>query len=361
MSKGLKAWAKESEAMTCSDAPRSTLFADSKKSADSKGNFQRLAMDENDITECCDGDHEANNQRGDIELTVAASSHRSSNDADDYDSLPPASTNCGSGDATPLTEKDNHMESSSSISNSSNSGGSGGWEDAVESDNRSEDGDSLQALKEWVASKQTEHLIGGERIELANNSVELGATGGGGGSGGDGSGGNVLSIQMSPMEIKHAALAIIEGEERHHPLWKIGFLVSCFIGVMFMDYMKDLEECGTPSFWLWTGLVVPWTFGYTLAYRRFLTRRHALKLKLGYEFVEGDVMWGARETLLYPVCCTAAGILAGLFGVGGGMIKGPLVLEMGLTPLQAHATGMFMILFTSGSACITFYFFGQLK
>lgn len=28
------------------------------------------------------------------------------------------------------------------------------------------------------------------------------------------------------------------------------------------------------------------------------------------------------------------------------MIKGPLVLEMGLTPLQAHATGMFMILFT---------------
>ena len=43
------------------------------------------------------------------------------------------------------------------------------------------------------------------------------------------------------------------------------------------------------------------------------------------------------------------------------MIKGPLVLEMGLTPLQAHATGMFMILFTSGSACITFYFFGQLN
>jgi hypothetical protein len=52
--------------------------------------------------------------------------------------------------------------------------------------------------------------------------------------------------------------------------------------------------------------------------------------------VEGDVHWDARATLLYPFLCTGAGILAGLFGVGGGMIKGPLVLEMGLTPMQAH-------------------------
>jgi uncharacterized membrane protein YfcA len=43
------------------------------------------------------------------------------------------------------------------------------------------------------------------------------------------------------------------------------------------------------------------------------------------------------------------------------MIKGPLVLEMGLTPLQAHATGMFMIIFTSGSACVAFYLFGQIN
>ena len=43
------------------------------------------------------------------------------------------------------------------------------------------------------------------------------------------------------------------------------------------------------------------------------------------------------------------------------MIKGPLVLEMGLTPVQAHATGMVMILFTSGSACVSFYLFGALN
>jgi uncharacterized membrane protein YfcA len=59
-------------------------------------------------------------------------------------------------------------------------------------------------------------------------------------------------------------------------------------------------------------------------------------LSFSYEFVEGDVHWDARATLLYPFLCTGAGILAGLFGVGGGMIKGPLVLEMGLTPMQAH-------------------------
>ena len=39
-------------------------------------------------------------------------------------------------------------------------------------------------------------------------------------------------------EIKDAALAIIEEEERHHPLGKITFLVVCFAGVMTLDYLK---------------------------------------------------------------------------------------------------------------------------
>jgi len=169
-----------------------------------------------------------------------------------------------------------------------------------------------------------------------------------------------IAIEMSSQEAKDAALAIIEEEERHHPLWKIALLTMFFGLTMVLDYLKDVEECGTPLFWVYTGLTVPWAILCTLAYRQYLTNRHKLKCRVGYEFVEGDVVWDDRATVLYPFLCTAAGLLAGLFGVGGGMIKGPLVLEMGLTPLQAHATGMVMILFTSGSACVSFYLFGQL-
>ena len=46
----------------------------------------------------------------------------------------------------------------------------------------------------------------------------------------------------------------------------------------------------------------------------------------------GDVNWDSHSTLLYPGLCTFAGVCAGVFGVGGGIIKGPLMLEMGVLP-----------------------------
>jgi uncharacterized membrane protein YfcA len=42
------------------------------------------------------------------------------------------------------------------------------------------------------------------------------------------------------------------------------------------------------------------------------------------------VGWTPRTTLLYPLLCTAAGLIAGLFGVGGGIVQGPLMLLLGV-------------------------------
>jgi hypothetical protein len=46
----------------------------------------------------------------------------------------------------------------------------------------------------------------------------------------------------------------------------------------------------------------------------------------------GQVGWTARTTLLYPLYCTTAGLIAGLFGVGGGIVQGPLMLQLGVEP-----------------------------
>ena len=35
------------------------------------------------------------------------------------------------------------------------------------------------------------------------------------------------------------------------------------------------------------------------------------------------------NTVRYPCICFFAGFFAGMFGVGGGIVKGPLMLEMG--------------------------------
>lgn len=63
--------------------------------------------------------------------------------------------------------------------------------------------------------------------------------------------------------------------------------------------------------------------------REYLVQRWRLKARLNYRYGEGDVEWNPKNTLRYPAVCFFAGFFAGLFGVGGGIVKGPLMLEMG--------------------------------
>ena len=62
------------------------------------------------------------------------------------------------------------------------------------------------------------------------------------------------------------------------------------------------------------------------------------------------IRWTPRSSLIYPGLCSLAGVFAGMFGIGGGMIKSPLMLELGIVPQVASATSTFMILFTTSSA-----------
>jgi uncharacterized membrane protein YfcA len=57
-----------------------------------------------------------------------------------------------------------------------------------------------------------------------------------------------------------------------------------------------------------------------------------LKAKVGYKYVKGDIEWNEVATIRYPCICFFAGFFAGMFGVGGGIVKGPLMLEMGVDP-----------------------------
>ncbi|KAF6251261.1 hypothetical protein COO60DRAFT_1562023 [Scenedesmus sp. NREL 46B-D3] len=72
----------------------------------------------------------------------------------------------------------------------------------------------------------------------------------------------------------------------------------------------------------------------------------------------GGIHWTAHNSLLYPLLCSTAGIVAGLFGVGGGIVKGPLMLELGVSPEVAAATSATMIMFTAGSAAVVYINFG---
>jgi uncharacterized membrane protein YfcA len=76
--------------------------------------------------------------------------------------------------------------------------------------------------------------------------------------------------------------------------------------------------------------------------------------------VEGDIIWNPRTTLIYPMICFAAGFFSGMFGIGGGIVFGPLMLALGMPPEVSSATSACMILFTSLTATTSFLVFGLL-
>ena len=71
-------------------------------------------------------------------------------------------------------------------------------------------------------------------------------------------------------------------------------------------------------------------------------------------------MWTGRNVYLYPALSGFAGMFGGLLGIGGGMIMGPLLLELGMLPNNTQATSATTVMITSGAAMFQFLFLGML-
>jgi hypothetical protein len=71
--------------------------------------------------------------------------------------------------------------------------------------------------------------------------------------------------------------------------------------------------------------------------RRHVLWKAAWKSALGLRDA-GDLKWSPRSTLLYPAVCVSAGVIAGLLGLGGGLVLTPLMLELGVHPATSAAS-----------------------
>ena len=75
-------------------------------------------------------------------------------------------------------------------------------------------------------------------------------------------------------------------------------------------------------------------------------------------FLSGDVRWDGARGAYCLLQAILAGIVAGLVGVGGGMVLGPMMIELGVLPQVSSATTGTMVLLTSSSAAAVFLLSG---
>lgn len=164
----------------------------------------------------------------------------------------------------------------------------------------------------------------------------------------------------------HLELLHILDEERRPKRKNILLIVTLFVVVLAINILKGgggFESvigisCGSTAFWCAQLLLLVWICFIAWLGRRMLLKSTERKLQAGFQYLDEDIRWNKRKTLIYPLISTSAGFAAGLFGIGGGIIKGPLMLELGVHPAVASSTSAAMILFTSFTATTTFSVYG---
>lgn len=63
--------------------------------------------------------------------------------------------------------------------------------------------------------------------------------------------------------------------------------------------------------------------------------------------------------IIFPVAALLAGVLGGLFGIGGGLLMNPVLLHIGIHPQVTAATSSFMVLFSSSMSAVQYLMLGM--
>jgi len=105
--------------------------------------------------------------------------------------------------------------------------------------------------------------------------------------------------------------------------------------------------------------ILLFTFGWAMNLVRL--SKFWAELGLDDKRVYGDpIVWTWKNICVWLVIAFVAGLCAGATGISGGLVKGPMMIYMGICPWVAAATSSFMILFTSWSTTLQFWMLGRI-
>mmetsp|Transcript_24243 Transcript_24243/g.35923 ORF Transcript_24243/g.35923 Transcript_24243/m.35923 type:complete len:592 (-) Transcript_24243:271-2046(-) len=150
------------------------------------------------------------------------------------------------------------------------------------------------------------------------------------------------------------------------PCYKILALCFMFCIIIFLNIMVGGGvfyspwgiECGSYEFWGVHLIMAIFLIASAWSAQTYLIAQHEIKQLILFDYVQGDIQWDQQAGILYTIMFFAAGIFAGVFGIGGGMVCVPVLLTMGVHPMVASATSSCMILFTSIASVTSFSIFG---
>jgi uncharacterized membrane protein YfcA len=157
-------------------------------------------------------------------------------------------------------------------------------------------------------------------------------------------------------------IEFLENDQRQFPMEKVGALLVMWFGMIFFTFLiggKGVKsvvgiECTDTAYPVLVLLQFLWLFGFAIYYGLNTVKEFEERSLVGYPWQQKDVRWSNDILLLYAKFSFFAGIVAGLIGIGGGMVLGPFMLAIGIDPRVSSATTATMIVLTSSAVAVIY-------
>lgn len=130
----------------------------------------------------------------------------------------------------------------------------------------------------------------------------------------------------------------LEDDMRQYPREKLAALAILWVGLFVLTLMKGGKgveslvgiTCESPWYAVLIVLQFLWIFGFAVYFGYRLLVKQTEREKVRYPYLPDDPVWNKKALRFYGVFTFIAGVVAGLIGIGGGMVLGPLVSNSSL-------------------------------
>ncbi|QCD76645.1 hypothetical protein DEO72_LG1g266 [Vigna unguiculata] len=143
-------------------------------------------------------------------------------------------------------------------------------------------------------------------------------------------------------------------------IWFSFFSVYLLRGNRYGQGIIQMEPCGV-GYWILSSVQIPLAVVFTawIVFRKESLRDRTLMQEITDVKVPALTKNRPSNILLFPSMALLAGILGGVFGIGGGMLISPLLLQVGIKPEVTAATCSFMVLFSATMSALQYLLLGM--
>jgi uncharacterized membrane protein YfcA len=166
-----------------------------------------------------------------------------------------------------------------------------------------------------------------------------------------------------------ARIEFLELDARQFPKEKIAALILLWIVLLLLTFIiggkgaKSLIgiNCSQTVYYVLILLQFAWLFGFSTYYGLKILDERKRRDAVQYPWQPADIVWSESRLLSSARWCFAAGVVAGVIGIGGGSVLGPLMLTLGVDPRVSAATTATMIAMTASSLSVIYIIIGYIQ